>query len=194
MMCRVFESSSLQAALLPGPKIQHPLSASCAVGEVSFGASTDGLDGTWHFLGLPNNFFVAMYEPPPRDAVYPPTTWTIKREGPFVIHEVVQPAFVCPTKKDDLCVAWSPRQQEEDDDDTLKKTNTSEPTQFFCPDEQALPCVQRGYNSEIYIVNPATAHTLRIGPLREKSLPSVKAAGAGSVAIRNDSCSEEASF
>jgi hypothetical protein len=164
----------------------------CTVGEGSFEATTDGLDGTWHVVGLPGDVFVIMYEPPYRGSEYPETTWTIRREGRFAIYRIVQSAFVCPSDTTQLCVSWSPHRQYDEED--LSQTD-DKPREFFCPDEKALPCIQQGYNSEFYVVDPSSTRTVRIGPLQRADLPKLTAvSSAAPLTITTAGCSEEISF
>lgn len=192
LLCRVFDSSSPRVISLPATEGSQSPAPLCDVGEVAFPASTDDLDGTWHLLMLSDEFFAAMYEPPQRDIVYPPTSWTIRREGRFAIHDVVRPAFVCPTDEAELCVSWNPRQQQEDDESVMAEA--SEPDDFFCPDERARPCLRQGYNSELYILDPTTSRTVRIGPLEKQDLPSVTATPTGRVRVQTATCDEVISF
>ena len=162
------------------------------VGDAFFPATTDGLDGTWHVMGLPGEVFVVMYEPPQRGSEYPETTWTLRREGRFAIHEVLQPAFVCPSDKTQLCVSWSPHRQNEEEGSSLTKNNAPE---FFCPDEQALPCEQHGYNSEFYVVDPVSTRTVRIGPLERDARPQFAApATTSQLTVVGHDCTQEIAF
>lgn len=185
-ICQLFAESRDQRR---GEKPAPP----CTVGEGHFRATTDGLDGTWDVVGLPGEVFVVMYNPPQRGSEYPETTWTLRREGRFAIHEVLQPAFVCPSDATQLCVSWSPHVQYEEED-SLSQTDAA-PREFFCPDEQALPCAQRGYNSEFYVVDPISTRTVRIGPLERVDLPRFAAASnTRPLTVTASDCTEEISF
>jgi hypothetical protein len=74
-------------------------------------------------------------------------------------------------------------------------SDSATPRRFFCPDEQALPCEQRGYNSEVYVLDPMTGRTLKFGPFEREEVPRVTSRSqAGAVTITAQSCREEASF
>jgi hypothetical protein len=184
-ICRLFAESRDQARDEKAPP--------CAGGAGHFQATTDGLDGTWDVVGLPGEVFVVMNNPPQRGSAYPEPTWTLRREGRFAIHEVLQPAFVCPSDTTQLCVSWSPHVQYEEEDG-LPQTDTAA-REFFCPDEQALPCSQHGYNSEFYVVDPISTRTVRIGPLERVDLP--RFAGASPtrpLTVTASNCAAEISF
>lgn len=185
-ICRLFAESRDQ------PRGEKP-APPCMVGEGYFQATTDGLDGTWDVVGLPGEVFVVLYEPPQRGSEYPETTWTLRREGRFAIHEVLQPAFVCPSDETQFCVSWSPHLQYEEED-SLPQTDAAA-REFFCPDEQALPCAQHGYNSEFYVVDPISTRTVRIGPLERVALPRFAAASSTRpLTVTTSGCTEEISF
>jgi hypothetical protein len=184
-ICELFAESRSQAR---GEK-PAPL---CTVGEGFFQATTDGLDGTWHVIGLPSEVFVVMYEPPQRGSEYPDTTWTLRQEGRFAIHEILQPAFVCPSDKTQICVSWSPHRQYEEESPSQTDNTARE---FFCPDEQALPCEQHGYNSEFYVVDSVSTRTVRIGPLERVDLPQFTAASTThQLTVAAPDCTQEISF
>ena len=143
--------------------------------------------GMWHLLGFAGDVFVALFEPPNRDKVYPPTSWTIEREGPFAVHQVLEAAYVCPTKDDEYCVAWHPGQDEEPPPDPEVLDTT--PKEFYCPDAQALPCKPQGYNSEVHVLDPVTGRTFVFGPFKRQPFPKVVADPASrTIRIRTTSC------
>lgn len=163
----------------------------CAVGQASFPATTDGLDGNWHILRFPGERFVTMYEPPERNQVYPPTSWTIRREGSLAVHEVVEPAYVCPNSPEEVCVAWSPREE----DTPTDEAGPPNPKKFFCPDAEARQCEQHGFNVESFVVNPQTEERVRLGPISRGAIPRITAGREpGAFTVDMPDCGEEMSF
>ena len=188
LACQLFRQQEVDVPMLLQSLEALPTASvpSCAVGEVSF-PGADG-DGRWHLIGFPGELFVALYEPPQRDFLYPPMTWTLRKAGAFAVHEALQAAYVCPTSEADHCVAWNPRQDEASPADSNADPRAL-PTQFFCTDERALPCESRGYTTEVYVLEPNTGRALMFGPFERQEQPTIAARpGSRDITITGSTC------
>jgi hypothetical protein len=156
-------------------------SGPCVTGEsysFSLRRPVDELDGDWHILPFPGGVFTTMYEAPARAPAYPQPTTTLRKEGTFAVREVAWPAFVCPSNPNDLCVSWHPRDEE--------------PEGYFCTDEAALPCVQQGLETELYVMDPLTEHAIKFHYFRQAQ-PHVQVTDR-TIHVITDRCDQQATL